>query len=333
VVVNSHDVARLAGVSQPTVSRALRPDSQVSAQTRRRVREAAEQLGYVPSERGRSLATRTTRQIAMVADLDNALYPHLIAPLHDAVAARGYRMVLLAEREEEIAGDERLLDGSVDGAVLTTSQVDSALPAELARRSIPFVELNRVAGLAAGDSVTANNEAGGRLAAQLLIEAGHRKIGALLGTAHTSSARDRERGLRSALQSAGLTLPAHRVERGWFSEPDGRAGVRRLLERSGSMPTALICINDMVAVGAINQLTARGLSVPGDVAVTGFDDLPIASWPVFNLSTIRVDFAAMAQRAADILLARIAGLSGPPRREEVAVLAVPRSSHLMSTRS
>src|ERR1700712_5033243 len=92
--VTSHDVARLAGVSQPTVSRALRQDSQVSNATRERVRAAAEQLGYVPSERGGSLSTISPGQIAMVADLENPLYPRLVGPLHDAFAAHGFRMVL-----------------------------------------------------------------------------------------------------------------------------------------------------------------------------------------------------------------------------------------------
>lgn len=342
--VTSRDVAELAGVSQPTVSRALRPDGQVSKTTRRRVLDAVAQLGYVPSERGRSLATRTTRQIAMVADLDNALYPHLVAPLHDALAAGGYRMVLLAERGEEIVSDERLLDGSVDGAVLTTSQVDSGLPAALAIRSVPFVELNRVAGSVSrrnrtsrsatggvilSDSVTADNGAGGRAVARLLLDAGHRRIGGLLGGGETSSARDREKGLRQELARVRVPLPEKRVVRCQFSEAGGRAAVAELLSRPGPPPTALACVTDMVAVGAINELAARGLSVPGDMAVVGFDDLPIASWPVFDLTTVHVDFAEMARRAADLLLSRVVGQSTvPPRHERVRVHPVIRTSHL-----
>src|SRR3954447_15385058 len=209
--VTSHDVARLAGVSQPTVSRALRQDSQISAATRARVRAAADQLGYVPSERGRSLSTRSTRQIAMAAHLDNPLYPQLVGPLHDAFAAHGYRMVLLAERGEEIVGDDRLLDGSVDGAVLTTSQLQTPLPLQLHERAVPFVQLNRVSELVDADSVTADNAAGGRGVADLLAAGGHEDVGAILGPLETSSAGERERGFRSGLRAAGLALPAERI--------------------------------------------------------------------------------------------------------------------------
>lgn len=244
--VTSHDVARLAGVSQPTVSRALRPDGQASPATRERVRRAAETLGYVPSELGRSLSTRSTRQIAMVADVDNPLYPQLVGPLHDAFAAQGYRMVLLAERDEELGGDERLLDGSIDGAVLTTSQRGASLPLQLTERAVPFVQLNRVSDLVDADSVTADNALGGRLVADLMVGLGHREVGAVFGPKETSSAGERERGFRAGLRVAGVRLPAQRVVRGWFTYQAGFDGMRRLLEgtkrptrRSGCWPVWL----------------------------------------------------------------------------------------------
>lgn len=326
--VTSHDVARLAGVTQPTVSRAMRPDSQVSKATRQRVKEAAAQLGYVPSERGRSLSTRSTRQIAMVADLDNPLYPQLVGPLHDAFAAYGFRMVLLAERGEEIVGDQRLLDGSVDGAVLTTSQLRSSLPLQLHEHGVPFVQLNRVSELVDADSVTADNTAGGRAVAHLLAAGGHRNVAAILGPRETSSAAERERGFRAGLRSAGLSLPAARVVRGWFSHRVGHDGMRTLLARP-NRPSAVFCINDTVAVGALNALAQMGLRAPGDVTVVGFDDLEIASWPIFQLTSVHVDFASMARRAADLLLARIRTPQAPIVHELSPVELVSRSTHRM----
>lgn len=324
--VTSHDVARLAGVSQPTVSRALRPDSQVSAETRERVRQAAETLGYVPSELGRSLSTRSTRQIAMVADVDNPLYPQLVGPLHDAFAAQGYRMVLLAERDEELGGDERLLDGSVDGAVLTTSQRSAALPVQLTERGIPFVQLNRVSDLVDADSVTADNALGGRLVAELLVGLGHREIGAVFGPKETSSAGERERGFRAGLRAGGVRLPAPRVVRGWFTYQVGFDGMRRLLDR-GDRPTAVFCSNDIVAVGALNAVTAAGLRAPDDVTVVGFDDLAIADWPVFALTTVRVNFEAMARRSAELLLDRLARPGRRPVHQRFPVELVTRTTH------
>ena len=324
--VTSHDVARLAGVSQPTVSRALRQDSQVSAATRQRVRAAAEQLGYVPSERGRSLSTSSTRQIAMVADLDNPLYPQLVGPLHDAFAAQGFRMVLLAERSEEIVSEDRLLDGSVDGAVLTTSQLRSLLPLQLHEHGVPFVQLNRVSELVDADSVSADNAAGGRAVAYLLAAAGHRNVAAILGPRETSSAGERERGFRAGLRSAGLSLPAARVVRGWFSYRVGHDGMHTLLTRPNP-PSAVFCINDTVAVGALNALAQMGLRAPADITVVGFDDLDIASWPIFQLTSVHVDFASMARRAADLLLARIKNPQSPVVHQLCPVELVTRSTH------
>lgn len=324
--VTSHDVARLAGVSQPTVSRALRQDSQVSPATRQRVRAAAEQLGYVPSERGRSLSTRSTRQIAMVADLDNPLYPQLVGPLHDAFAARGFRMVLLAERGEEIVGDDRLLDGSVDGAVLTTSQLRSSLPLQLHKHGLPFVQLNRVSELVDADSVTVDNAAGGRAVAELLAAGGHRQVAAILGPLETSTAGERERGFRAGLRSAGLSLPAARVVRGWFSYEVGRDGMRTLLGWP-NRPSAVFCINDIVAVGALNALAEMGLTVPQDISVVGFDDLDIASWPIFRLTSVRVEFEAMARRSAELLLSRIGQPDAPVVHELFPIELIARATH------
>lgn len=324
--VTSHDVARLAGVSQPTVSRALRPDSQVSAVTRERVRQAAETLGYVPSELGRSLSTRSTRQIAMVADVDNPLYPLLVGPLHDAFAAQGYRMVLLAERDEDLGGDDRLLDGSVDGAVLTTSQRNASLPLQLHERGLPFVQLNRVSDLIEADSVTADNAVGGRLVADLLVGLGHQEIGAIFGPKETSSAAERERGFRAGLRAGGIRLSRQQVVRGWFTYQVGFDGMRRLLA-GGDPPTAVFCSNDIVAVGALNALTAGGLRAPDDVTVVGFDDLAIASWPVFALTTVRVDFAAMAGRSAELLLDRLSRPGRRPVHQRMPVDLVTRSTH------
>ena len=179
--ITSHDVARAAGVSQSTVSRVLRNDSRVTSGTRERVLAAVAELGYVPSDVGRSLVTRSTRTIAIViTDLGNVFYPHLVAPLHDEAWAQNYRIVLLTEEVEPVAGDavlgldepsedeltpllDRLLDRSTDGVVLTTSRLDGVVPRELARRAIPFVFLTRyVEGVAADSAV--RRQLAGRLA-------------------------------------------------------------------------------------------------------------------------------------------------------------------------
>jgi LacI family transcriptional regulator len=306
VSVTSHDVARRAGVSQPTVSRALRGDGRIADATRARIEQAAQELGYVPSEPGRSLSTRATHQIAMVADLENPLYPTLVGPLHDRFAEHGYRMVLLAERGDDQVTYARLLDRSVDAAVLTTSLLDSSLSQLLLDRGLPFVELNRRSGLNGARSLTADNIRGAQACGELLTGLGHRRIGVILGPARTSTARDRETGFRRALRAAGLKLAKEHVSRGSFAYEDGVRGFAELMQ-TPTPPTAIFCGNDTVAVGALNAALQLGVDVPGDVSIVGFDDLPIASWPCFQVTTVRVDLASMARAAADALVAALAG--------------------------
>ena len=331
MAVTSHDVARLAGVSQATVSRALRGDTKVSSTTRDKVEAAARQLQYVRSEVGRSLSTRSTHQIAMVADLDNALYPRLVAPLHDALAALGYRMVMFAERGDEMASHERLLDGSVDGAILTTSQLRSSLPFMLHSRGFPFVQINRVSALVDADSVAADNYGGAESVGRMLAEAGHTRVGAILGPDNTSSARDREAGFRASLEEAGIELPPRRLARGTFSYQGGSDGFTRIMQPR-DRPTAVFCVTDILAVGALNASTELGIKVPDDVAIVGFDDLDIASWPCFQLTTVRVDFSTMALRAAQRLVARIGGEADPEVVHEVLPTEiVRRTTHMQSS--
>ncbi|MBB4683431.1 LacI family DNA-binding transcriptional regulator [Amycolatopsis jiangsuensis] len=326
--ITSHDVARLAGVSQPTVSRALRGDHRVSETTRARVREAAEALGYVPSEAGRSLSTRSTRRIGVVVtDLTNPFYPYLIEPLHDRLEQHGYRMMLFTERSETALETERLLDRSIDGVVLTTAVLGSALPAELTRRGLPFVFLNRETGTGLGDAAVVDNEAGGRLAAEELVRLGHHEVGLLGGPADTTTGRDRELGFRVGLSEAGVGLPRERVRRGPFDYGTGYEG---LLELAGQRPrpTAVFCGNDVIAIGAMNAARRLGLAVPGDLTVIGFDDLPMASWETFGLTTVRHDLDGMAQAAAELLVERLAGTASvAPRRVSFAPVLVPRGTH------
>lgn len=327
MAVTSHDVARLAGVSQPTVSRALRGDLRVSESTRKRVGEAAEALGYVASELGRSLSTRATRQVAMLTDLDNALFPVLMPPIHDELARLGYRMVVLAERGDDMAVYERLLNRSVDGVILTTTRLRSSLPYELSRRGLPFVFLNRVSEVIESDSATVDNYGGGRLVGELLVSLGHRRIAAVLGPSDTSTVRDREAGFRSALEDAGVALPVARVHRGGFRSEDGAEAFPRLM-RGRHPPTALFCVNDMVAVGFLNAAMTAGVRVPDDVAVVGFDNLDLAAWPPYDLTTVHNALVDMACASVRLLVDRLTrGTDHPPTSEVLATRLVLRGTH------
>ena len=335
MAATSHDVARLAGVSQPTVSRALRGDPRVAEATRDRVRQAAAELGYVTSELGRSLSTRSTRQIAMVADLRNALYPALVQPLHDRFAELGLRMVLLAERGDDQATYERVLDRSVDGVVLTTTLHRSSLSRGLLERGVPVVELNRLSGLPGVDGITADNFAAGASMARLLLAEGHRQIGAVFGSRDASTSLGREKGFRSALAEAGVELPDGWVAYGGFGYEDGERGfagvmAKRAVTGRPERPTAVFCVGDLVAVGALNQARRMDLAVPGDVAVVGVDDIAMAAWPCFDLTTAKLDLHGMAVAAADVLARRLGGDRRGTGIQVFPIEVVPRGTHQLA---
>ncbi|MGW2339558.1 LacI family DNA-binding transcriptional regulator [Streptomyces sp. NPDC001661] len=328
MVITSHDVAKLAGVSQPTVSRALREDPRVSATTREKVRRAALALNYVPSEAGRTLSTRSTRRIGViVTDLTNPFYPHVVAPLHDELQRLGYRMMLITERSDEAVAEEKLLDQSLDGVVLATATTDSQLPRQLARRELPYVFLNRDAGEAGGFASVVDNEGGGRLVAEVLTGLGHRRIAGVFGAANTTTGRERELGFRLALAEAGIGLPEARVARGPFEYDTGYEALPLLLDAKEA-PTAVFCGNDVVAIGVLNAAIREGVRVPDDLTVIGFDDLPMASWETFRLSTVRHDLRELSRQAARLLVRRISGEADPLGERLVQPTEfVPRSTH------
>src|SRR4051794_7470235 len=226
----SHDVARAAGVSQPTVSRALRDDPRVTEATRQRVRAAAAELGYVPSRRGRSLSTRATGQVGIVVgDLGNPFYMEAVEHLHRHLDRSGVRAVVLTDPPDGPATADALLDGSIDGAILTTTLLGSLLPEELARRGLPVVLLNRAIDDEAVDACVSENAGGARAVAAEIAALGHQRVAAIFGPAQTSTGRDRERGFRDGLAQAGVRLTDRAVRRGAFSYETGHWGLTELL--------------------------------------------------------------------------------------------------------
>lgn len=325
--VTSHDVAALAGVSQPTVSRALRGDARVSEATRQRVRDAAAKLGYIPSERGRSLSTRRTRRVGVVVDdLSNPFYLQLLDVLHRELESNDTKMVMLTSPPDELERAERLVDGSIDGAVLTTTRIGSPAPAELQRRGFPFVLLNREVDDAQADCCVADNHEGGRLVAAELARLGHRDVGAILGPAHTSTGRDREAGFRAGLAEHGLQMADTHARRGEFSFDSGYRELTAMAT-AGDLPSAVFCGNDVVALGALNAASANGLDVPGDLTVIGFDDIEMAGWDLIGLTTVRQDMERMARTAATLLVERIADPERPHERVCVPAELVARGTH------
>jgi LacI family transcriptional regulator len=327
----SHDVARLAGVSQPTVSRALRDDPRLSEETRQRVRDAAQELHYVTSQRGRSLATRSTGQIGIVvSDLGNSFYLEVLAELHDVLRRAGFRMLVLTPDSHDRVSLEQLADGSLDGVILTTTLRDSTLPQDLAGRGFPFVLLNREVDNCPADACVVDNHEGAGLVARELLELGHTEIAAIFGPDTTSTGHDRELGFRAVLTEAGVDLPQDRWRRCAFDFSAGHEAALDLLAAAKTAPTAIFCGNDIIALGAYNALHGRGFRIPGDISLIGFDDVLLADWEVFQLTTVRQDIPRMVNIATELLLARLnaeAGAAPEPRRVVLTPTLVRRGTH------
>jgi LacI family transcriptional regulator len=312
--VTSVDIARAAGVSQPTVSRALRGDPRVAEVTAARVRSAATRLGYVRHDAARSLVTRRTDTVGLLAsDLNNPFYPQLVQALHAELEGAGLRSLLLSEREH---GAERVAElirgGIVDGAIVATARLDDATKEALERETAVVLVVREIAGLDR-DTVVAANKVGAELAARALVELGHRRIAMVNGPADTSTAAQREKGFRSALGAAGIEPDEGLIRRGEFSHEAGRCSGADLLA-DDRPPTAIFCANDVIALGVLDAAAAAGLWVPEGLSVIGFDDIPQAGWETVSLATVGQPLEEMAAKAVEMFAERASGHEGHGRR-------------------
>jgi LacI family transcriptional regulator len=312
--VTSRDIAREAGVSQPTVSRALRGDPRVAPATTALVQTTATRLGYVPDAAAQTLITRRTGTVAVVvADITNPFYPELVEALHDELGRATYRTVLLNERTDARGVDTLMRAGAVDGAIVATATLDERTRALLTDERAPMVQIVREVDGVDRDAVVSDNRGGAGLAAELLVRLGHQRIGLVSGPLDTSTARDRDAGFEAALGRLGLRLDPDLRRRGEYAHHTGHQWCLELLD-APEPPTAIFCGNDVIALGALDAARRRHVAVPGALSILGFDDISLAGWESFRLTTVRQPLAEMAHAAVRALVRRIEGDDAPPRR-------------------
>lgn len=321
--VTSQDVARAAGVSQSAVSRAFNPGAVIAEATRARVRATADALGYRPNALARSLITRRSNMIALVmGGIDDPFHARNTGLISRRLQARGYHVLLFS-----VTGDDKvdaalaeLLRYRVDGALLASAALSSDMAEACQALGVPVLLYNRYAHSASVSSVRIENHAGGRAVADHLLDAGHRNIAFIAGSAVDETSHDREMGFTGRLIERGGAPPPR--EAGDFSFESGHAAMLALWA-AGARPDAVFATSDMMALGALDaaRLTL-GLKVPADLAIVGFDDLPMAAWPSYALTTVRQPVEAMADAAVDLLLGKIEAADGE---------AVPRTLLLPGT--
>lgn len=307
------DVARQAGVSVATVSRVFNDSGPVSPDTRHRIRDAARELRYTPNSAARSLSVKRTHTLgALLPDLYGEFFSEVIRGI-DETAQRHHHHLLISSSHNDraqIAAALRAMRGRVDGLLLMSPGVDAeTLTAELPEE-LPVVLLNCPVREARYATLAIDNRGGAVAMVEHLLAAGHRSIAFIRGAPRNHDARERLLGYRAALRAAGVERVAAWELPGDFTEQAGYDAVGTLL-RLDPLPTALFAANDAMAVGALSALRESGLRVPGDISVTGFDDIPIARYLTPSLTTVRVGVSALGARAAAILLQTLAG-DGPP---------------------
>lgn len=336
-MVTSRDVAQLAGVSQATVSRVMSSSANLSPATKAKVHAAMEALGYVPHAGAQAMKTRRTRTIGVVvADLTNPFYAEILDELTRELDAAGYRVVLWnAGGGSHQNALTAIREHAVDGVIFTTATEESVELQAAVEKGSPIVLINRVVDCFECDQVTSGNRAGGALVADYLLANNKTRVAFIGGAQNASTSRDRAAGFLDRMREAGHPVPPDLCLHGTFSH-DVSAGFMERLLSLPDRPEAVFCANDYMAFGALDALRRHGLSAPGDCWIIGYDDVEMAAWDSFSLTTVRQPSREMARSGAKLLLSRIESPEQPPRRQEFPCELIIRGSaapaHSVQTR-
>lgn len=326
--VTASDVAKAAGVSQPTVSRVFSRSTAVDPEKAERVRAVARELGYIPNLVARSLNSGNSFRIGIVlAYLKNGFFGEALQRFSKALNAQGYSVTVYfagnqADEIDAIVDD--LLADQVDGIVLASISLSNALVKRVRKSGIPCVLFNRGQSGPDTSMVTAANFEGGRQAAEFLIAGGHRRIAHLAGWREALNGVERKNGFLAAMKDANLQplacVDCH------FRRNVAMEETRKLFSQE-VVPDALFVANDHMAFGVLEVLREElGLRVPEDVSVIGYDDAPMADWKTFDLTTVRQPLQRMIDATAQLLLNEIADNTRKPEKIEIPGELIVRGS-------
>ncbi|MEP6558943.1 MAG: LacI family DNA-binding transcriptional regulator [Burkholderiales bacterium] len=304
-IVTIREVAAAAGVHVSTVSRALDPAkrSLISAEVLRSVERAAERLGYRANRAASALRTGRTRTIGvLVPDITNAVFPPILGGIEASASARGYFVFLANVPDPALAKDvvERMLAQQVAGVISAIAMRDDPLTALLLRDNVAAVLVNRADESGRLSAVVSDDRLAMKLAVDHLVALGHRRIAHLAGPQNVPTGLARCQGFEQALRDHALA-PLGVIECDRYSREAGRTAMQHLLAESAGA-TAVVCCNDLVALGAYDALRAAGLRIPQDISITGHNDMPLVDMIEPPLTTIRLPHRELGWRAAEMLL-------------------------------
>jgi LacI family transcriptional regulator len=307
--VTLSDVARYANVSTATVSRVLNNPEKVSEVRRIQIQAAIFELGYIPDGAARALASRRTKIIGVVVPtLDNAIFATCIQALQSRLKELGYTLIVASHEydlDEELHEVKTLLQHGIEGVMLVGATHAPKLHELLAEQQLPFVHCWAYDPNSSKPYIGFDNKKAAYKIAQYLLDLGHREFALIVGhTDNNDRSSDRLQGSIDAIESRGLILPVKNIFKRSYSVKQGREAMGILLKKP-LRPTAVICGNDVLALGAVAQCQAAGVRVPEDVSITGFDDLDISSQLIPALTTVHIPSAEMGKLAAEHLVAQI----------------------------
>ena len=309
------DVARAAGLSVATVSRAMNGAANILPDTKQRVLDAAAKLRFMPSGAARSLITRRTDTIgALLPDLYGEFFSEFIRGIDQAARASGLHLLVSSSHgdADEAAAALRAMNGRVDGLLVMSPHADARFLSQNLPVGLPAVLVNTATSLPGHARFVVDNFGGAQAMTRHLAASGHKRIAFVTGPGGNPDAAERLRGYRAALPKGAQEI----VFEGSFTEESGWAAGQRIAQ-ARPRPDAVFAANDMMAIGCLAALAAAGVRVPEDVALGGFDDIPIARYVSPALTTIRVPIAELGAAALDALANAIENPGGKPGRTRV----------------
>lgn len=325
------EIGRLAGVSRATVSRVINNHPNISDEVRERVQRVIAETGYQPNLAARAMASRQSNILGLVipsvvqAVFTDPYYPRLIQGISQACNDNDYTLSLFLfhSKEEEQKTLTRILgNGLIDGLIITADNFRTIFVPHLLARQMPFVMVGRPEDPTELNFVDADNELGGYLATMHLIEQGCERIGTI-ATGYNTAGTDRMRGYRNALEACGLPLDDTLVVYGDYGQESGFAAMQRLLPHQ---PDAVFVQSDTMALGAMQAIRESGLSIPQDILLVGFDDLPPAATAMPQLSTVRQRIKQAGEVAVETLINILQKKVEPPQHVILPVELVVRES-------
>lgn len=336
-MVTIYDIAKEANVSPATVSRVLNRQGNVRTETAQKVLRIAKAKKYSPNVMARSLRTKRSNLIGLIIpDIENPIYPAPVRGIQDVANRKDYSVIIHStdgDERKEIETIRRLSAAGVDGLIINISESCTLLVEEISKlrkSSLPVVALGSRHPKLEIDCVSVDNEKGAYLAVEHLLKLGHRKIAVVLGPKDNLSSKERFAGYKKAMDDYCAPIAEEWIYEGSFKLGSGYQAAKKLLAEKKGIE-AIFCVNDVMALGAMNAIQEEGLKIPEDIAVVGFDDIELAALSKPSLSTVAQPKYESGKIAAELLFKQIEGAQSPGKYYSIEPNLVVRQSTLKVT--